>query len=62
MQHQEGVSIFAVDTLFLVTMNAYQNNISQYAVVPWDEPVFNPGGSFDFSIHAYVAPVDGYYQ
>ena len=62
MPHQEGVSIFTVDTLFLVTMNAYQNNISQYAVVPWDEPVFNPGGSFDFFIHAYVAPLDGYYQ
>ncbi len=56
------VVVFAVDSLFLVTLNTHENSISHDDIVSWDEPVLNPGSSFDFSIHAYVAPVDGYYQ
>ncbi len=31
-------------------------------VIPWDSAPINSGGHYDLSLHAYVAPVDGYYQ
>ncbi len=55
-------SEFSVDSLFLVTLREHDNPVIHGGVVPWDTDDINPGGHFDFSLHAYVAPVNGYYQ
>ena len=54
--------LFAVDSLFLVTLSAYHNNVSHHEVVPWDLDPINVGGHFSLTLHAYIAPVNGYYQ
>ncbi len=46
----------------MVTMREHDNSIGSDGDIPFDEEVINVGGHFDFSIHAYVVPVDGYYQ
>ena len=57
-------TLFPIDTLFMATISS--NNTLTYLsdgdVIPWGETPFDPGNNFDLSLHAYVAPVDGYYQ
>ncbi len=54
--------MIAVDTLFLATISPPDVAMQNLGMIPWDSAPINPGGNFDTSLHAYVAPVDGYYQ
>ena len=51
----------ADDSLFMATLSS-DLYVANWDVIPWDLAPINPGNNFDTSLHAYVAPVDGYYQ
>ena len=52
----------AVDSLFMATITEMIKSVPHGTSIPWDDAPINPGGNFDISLRAYVAPVNGYYQ
>ena len=47
---------------FLATITQNEVSVNRGDPVPFDDAPINPGGHFDTTLHAYVVPMDGYYQ